>query len=55
MRVARLAYTGGGTQRVTIRAAVLRHLERRGIRRLRAVLTPTGGKPIAITVRLART
>ena len=39
---------------MTIRAAVLRHLERRGIRRLRAVLTPTGGKPIVLSVALVR-
>jgi hypothetical protein len=55
LRVARIAYRAAGTQRVTIRAAVLRHLERRGIRRLRAVLTPTGGRPIVTSLRLART
>ena len=51
-RVARWTFTRAGTLRFTISPSLARRL--RGVKRLRAVLTPAGGAPTALSVPLKR-
>jgi hypothetical protein len=51
-RIARWTFTEAGTLRATVSRSTGRRL--RGVKQLRAVLTPEGGAPAALSVRLKR-